>query len=1002
MGPCCLSAQVPFHAAATMCAAGDPAVGEPDPLLHTAAVYVLRAILQSAHSAGLFKFQLAAQDTSSTLAVSMLQQLQDAGLMQQLPVLLWSATEDLRDALAIPARGSLMLHAFLDRAADMLSITEHVILLHRALPAVLQAHALLAPAGFALIAVAMQYLSVHLPALHQQQQQQQQQQPGMQTAQRVLLLKGTEVVLAAEQLVATLGKPVLAFGGISAALRAVPQLQQLLDSPDLVPFLVLQLAVVSQGLLVQQPLQELHATAAAKECGSRKGRQCTRGRSDSGGNASNPSSSSSGSTSATIGGEQPLVELQQQQAQQQLLPPTTPCQQRLFELLGVDSITLAWAGHQQRVPHSTMYFQGLLRLYREVVTVKQQQQEEGEDEEDEQDEGAATQWQLHLLLPGVLLPCAARLCKHGSAAAAALGLSMADQALLCRNIARASIASLHVWDAQCGVAGGSRCCSCGSSSSSTLHELQLRMDELRSLSLLVLQEVLLAMPQQQQQEKPQLRLVSVDPPADATPAKVAAAAAAFAKLSAGCAGSTLAPSADAFADAAVPALAAPAVEGASTPQLPGCEGCRLLAEVADPQDDCMHAAGNLIGALQLLLSEQGELDALVQQQDKTAEETQQQQQQADVAPAGPGEDGSSCCSATAAQQHQQQHQCSGQVGAASRGVHRDLPHVLSVPAQLPFLCATFERLVRMGAAAITAKGLDAYTMATQMALSGVGACCSGPQVTPQKGVLTAAVQEAGLGQAGGRQFYSLMCSLVKLCYCFSKQSVLQNGLMWSPIQAAGAAMHAMHLEEGENSVSAPTLDALPSVFIIGRCCLLWADILSARGEDGQLALQECEQLELRCFLHEYLTALCFVAAAWLAARSAHLPAAGYPNPSGWLQQLHAAASKAAAAAQQAEAEAVAAQCAVLVQELRALGGASCLFAVPLFCNNPRCMSLHGETEVSLVSGRACVCSGCRVARYCGRECLRQHWKQHKPVCKALAAAAAAVPDGAAASAPGML
>jgi hypothetical protein len=464
----------------------------------------------------------------------MMQQLQDAGLMQQLPVSLWSATEDLRDALAIPARGSPMLHAFLDRAADMLSITEHVILLHRALPAVLQAHAVLAPAGFALIAVAMQYLSVHLPALHQQQQQQQQ-QPGMQTAQRVLLLKGAEVVLAAEQLVATLGKPVLAFGGISAALRAVPQLQQLLDSPDLVPFLVLQLAVVSQGLLVQQPLQELHATAAAKECGSRKGRQCTRGRSDSGGNASNPSSSSSGSTSATIGGEQPLVELQQLQAQQ-LLPPTTPCQQRLFELLSVDSITLAWAGHQQRVPHSTMYFQGLLRLYQEVVTVKQQQQEEGEDEEDEQDKGAATQWQLHLLLPAVLLPCAARLCKHDSAVAAVLGLSMADQALLFRNIARASIASLHVWDAQCGVAGGSRCCSCGSSSSSTLHELQLRMDELRSLSLLVLQEVLLAMPQQQQQEKRQVRLVSVDPPADATPAKVAAAAAAFAKLSAGCAG----------------------------------------------------------------------------------------------------------------------------------------------------------------------------------------------------------------------------------------------------------------------------------------------------------------------------------------------------------------------------------------------------------------------------------------------------------------------------------
>jgi hypothetical protein len=39
-----------------------------------------------------------------------------------------------------------------------------------------------------------------------------------------------------------------------------------------------------------------------------------------------------------------------------------------------------------------------------------------------------------------------------------------------------------------------------------------------------------------------------------------------------------------------------------------------------------------------------------------------------------------------------------------------------------------------------------------------------------------------------------------------------------------------------------------------------------------------------------------------------------------------------------------------------------------------------------VGGRSCICAGCRTARYCSRDCQRQHWKQHKPGCKALAAA----------------
>ena len=77
------------------------------------------------------------------------------------------------------------------------------------------------------------------------------------------------------------------------------------------------------------------------------------------------------------------------------------------------------------------------------------------------------------------------------------------------------------------------------------------------------------------------------------------------------------------------------------------------------------------------------------------------------------------------------------------------------------------------------------------------------------------------------------------------------------------------------------------------------------------------------------------------------------------------------------------------QQLQAAGSALCSFAVPCLCNSPVCTNLYGSTELSLVSGRSCLCGGCLVARYCGRACQRSVWKQHKPVCAGLAAAAAA-------------
>ena len=34
-------------------------------------------------------------------------------------------------------------------------------------------------------------------------------------------------------------------------------------------------------------------------------------------------------------------------------------------------------------------------------------------------------------------------------------------------------------------------------------------------------------------------------------------------------------------------------------------------------------------------------------------------------------------------------------------------------------------------------------------------------------------------------------------------------------------------------------------------------------------------------------------------------------------------------------------------------------------------------------GKLKVCEGCRNARYCGRQCQKAHWKQHKKECRRL-------------------
>lgn len=84
----------------------------------------------------------------------------------------------------------------------------------------------------------------------------------------------------------------------------------------------------------------------------------------------------------------------------------------------------------------------------------------------------------------------------------------------------------------------------------------------------------------------------------------------------------------------------------------------------------------------------------------------------------------------------------------------------------------------------------------------------------------------------------------------------------------------------------------------------------------------------------------------------------------------------------------------LSQQLTACGAALCT-AVPSkgCCNYPGCDNYNATSEQQLVGGSSTTCSGCRTARYCCRQHQQAHWKQHKPVCRMLAAQRQAAASG---------
>jgi uncharacterized membrane protein YgcG len=255
-----------------------------------------------------------------------------------------------------------------------------------------------------------------------------------------------------------------------------------------------------------------------------------------------------------------------------------------------------------------------------------------------------------------------------------------------------------------------------------------------------------------------------------------------------------------------------------------------------------------------------------------------------------------------------------------------------------------------------------------------------------------------------------------------------------PGPAAAAAAAAVTGVAPEAAVAAaaaqqPAVDYLPSLVIFGRCCLQWAEQLE-RQKTGLLLLAHCAevqqeqssssssraaavQLQQESLLYELhnegpalvcipglrqgksgmpvdsMESLIDSLAQWVSGLQApavlsQLAAAGCAQ-----QQLQQQLDALLAAQQGTRQGLTDASLAALVQQLRMTGRMLCGIAVPHFCNNAACGNLSGPTEVRLVSGRSCLCAGCLTARYCGRDCQRAAWKQHKPVCKALAAAAAA-------------
>jgi hypothetical protein len=214
---------------------------------------------------------------------------------------------------------------------------------------------------------------------------------------------------------------------------------------------------------------------------------------------------------------------------------------------------------------------------------------------------------------------------------------------------------------------------------------------------------------------------------------------------------------------------------------------------------------------------------------------------------------------------------------------------------------------------------------------------------------------------------------------------------------------------------------LPWLVLLGRCCLQWGQFIQAELSKAEAAGMSAADIRLfgagllaalrgeglpqvasstaaglhsgqRASIVQNVEAAVAIGKAWLSAGShaTQLAVLGY-DAEGLMQQLCSAEasvkiSKACIGLSGgAQPDDVLQE---LQKQLQSVGMVLTSFAQPIACNNPLCSNPAEFSEAELVQSKTSRCSGCRAAKYCGKQCQVSHWKQHKHVCKQLAAAAA--------------
>jgi hypothetical protein len=290
---------------------------------------------------------------------------------------------------------------------------------------------------------------------------------------------------------------------------------------------------------------------------------------------------------------------------------------------------------------------------------------------------------------------------------------------------------------------------------------------------------------------------------------------------------------------------------------------------------------------------------------------------------------------------------------------------------------------------------------------------------PQPSCLAAAAAAAGYGSPEQLQLFSLLLTMVKLGGNLGPRQ--QTDAEECPLTTAGVAAafaRQYALQSSSSSGSGEGLQVsglLPWLVLFGRCCLQWALQLQwiHKGIDGLPAAASVRQGEVslgssmgRLFVQNttdvfnqprqpgFEPMFCELVSALqmpleVPQVSLQLSTAAGMDAGVLLDKAAAATAAVNAAASGAGANAAATQQQVeeMIAAVRGFGSVLTALPVNCACNNPACSNFSEISELKLVKGSSHACSACRTARFCSKECQTQHWKQHKPVCKSLAAAA---------------